>query len=272
VAPTIASQPANQTVLAGQTATFSVAANGLAPMTYQWSKNGSVIGSATSATYTTPAETTTDNNAQFTVTVSNNAGNVHSSSATLTVNATSLILNSSSTAMNFGSVTVGTNGSQNVTLTNAGNSNITVSNVSVSGAGFNASGVNGLILTPGQTATLTATFTPAAAGSGTGSVTVASNATNSPDTIALTGNGIAAVNHSVTLSWTPSTSTVTGYNAYSSKVSGGPYTKLNSSVDSAMSYTDSTVQAGQTYYYVVTSVESSNVESIYSSEVSALIP
>ena len=162
---------------------------------------------------------------------------------------------------------------QSVTLTNAGNSSVTISNVTVSGAGFNASGVSsGLILTPGQTATLTATFAPAAAGSVTGSVSVASNATNSPDSIALSGTGVAAVNHSVALTWTPSTSTVIGYNTYSSAKSGGPYTKMTGTPVAATSYTDSSVQAGQTYYFVVTSVDSSNVESAYSAEVSALIP
>jgi fibronectin type 3 domain-containing protein len=115
-----------------------------------------------------------------------------------------------------------------------------------------------------------ATFTPSTAGSATGSVTVASNAAT--DTIALSGTGAAAAaSHSVVLSWTGATS-VTGYNTYSSTVSGGPYTKLNSSQDTSTTYTDSTVQTGKTYFYVVTSVSSSNVESVYSSEISATIP
>ncbi len=46
VAPTITTQPANQTVAAGQTATFSVVATGTAPLTYQWQKNGSAISGA----------------------------------------------------------------------------------------------------------------------------------------------------------------------------------------------------------------------------------
>ena len=86
VAPTITSQPASQTITAGQTATFSVVANGTAPLSYQWSKNGTAIGGATSSSYTTPAETTSDSGAQFTVVVSNSVGNVTSNSATLTVN------------------------------------------------------------------------------------------------------------------------------------------------------------------------------------------
>ncbi len=60
VLPTITTQPANQTVTAGQTATFTVVAAGAAPLNYQWQKNGVNIAGATSASYTTPAATTSD--------------------------------------------------------------------------------------------------------------------------------------------------------------------------------------------------------------------
>ena len=83
--PTITSQPVNQTVVAGQTATFSVVAAGTAPLTYQWTKNGANISGATSASYATPATTTADNNSTFQVTVSNAAGSILSAKATLTV-------------------------------------------------------------------------------------------------------------------------------------------------------------------------------------------
>src|SRR6184192_3196882 len=86
VAPTITTQPVNQTITAGQTATFTVVANGTTPMTYQWKKSGMAISGATSSSYTTPATTSSDNGSQFTVVVSNVAGNVTSSAATLTVN------------------------------------------------------------------------------------------------------------------------------------------------------------------------------------------
>ncbi len=86
VAPTITTQPANQTVTAGQTAIFSVVAAGTAPLSYQWQKNGANISGATLASYTTPATATTDNGSTFQVVVSNTAGSVTSSAATLTVN------------------------------------------------------------------------------------------------------------------------------------------------------------------------------------------
>lgn len=85
--PAITTQPANQTVTAGQTATFMVVAMGTAPLNYQWQKNGTAISVATSASYTTPATTSSDNGAQFVVVVSNSAGSVTSNAATLTVNA-----------------------------------------------------------------------------------------------------------------------------------------------------------------------------------------
>jgi hypothetical protein len=86
VAPTITTQPANQTVTAGQTATFSVTASGTAPLSYQWQKNAAPITGATAASYTTPVTTTADSGELFRVVVSNLAGSATSNTATLTVN------------------------------------------------------------------------------------------------------------------------------------------------------------------------------------------
>jgi hypothetical protein len=83
--PTIATQPANQTVSAGQTATFSVVANGSSPLSFQWQLNGTSIPGATSASYTTPVTTTANNGQQFRVVVTNSLGSVTSNIATLTV-------------------------------------------------------------------------------------------------------------------------------------------------------------------------------------------
>ncbi len=274
VAPSITTQPSSQTITAGQTATFSVTATGTAPLSYQWSSNGTAISGATSSTYTTPAETTSASGAQFAVVVSNTAGNATSSAAILTVNAVPpgrLVAGAS--ALSFGNVNIGSSSSLGVTFTNSGSSSINISNVTISGPGFTASGVSaGLIVTSGQIVTLNVTFAPAATGSVTGSVSVVSNASNSPASITLTGTGVAPISQSGTLNWTASTSTVIGYDVYRGTVSGGPYTKINSSVDATTTFTDTTVQAGQTYYWVVTAVNSSNVQSTDSNQVSATIP
>ena len=84
-APTITTQPGNQAVALGQPATFSVAATGLGSLSYQWSRNGTAIAGATSASYTTPATTAADNGAVFSVAVSDVFGSTSSNAATLAV-------------------------------------------------------------------------------------------------------------------------------------------------------------------------------------------
>ncbi len=191
VAPSITSQPVSKTVTAGQTATFQVAASGSAPLAFQWRKNGTAIGGATAASYTTPATTTADNAAQFTVLVSNSAGSVTSGAATLTVSAATATLSVTPTTVSFGNVDTSTINTLPVVLKNTGTANLTISGVTASGTGFSSSNVSGgTTLGAGQSATMNVTFAPAATGSATGSVVVASNATNSPSTISLTGNGV----------------------------------------------------------------------------------
>jgi hypothetical protein len=89
IAPAITSHPQDTAVIAGQTATFSVTATGTAPLSYQWKKNGSDIG-GNSESYTTSATTLADNNATFSVVVTNMAGRADSREATLTVTATAV--------------------------------------------------------------------------------------------------------------------------------------------------------------------------------------
>jgi len=86
-APQIGVQPANQTVTAGQTATFGVVATGTVPLRYQWRKGGTDIAGASGSSYTTPATVSADNGSSFTVVVSNAAGSMTSNAATLTVTA-----------------------------------------------------------------------------------------------------------------------------------------------------------------------------------------
>jgi hypothetical protein len=231
------------------------------------------ISGASSSTYTTPATATSDSSMQFNVTVSNSAGSVTSNVVTLTVNVPPGQLTVSTSILSFGNVNVGSSSVLGVTFTNSGSANINISNVIIAGPGFTASGIPaGLVLTSGQTASLSATFAPAAGGSVSGSVSVTSDASNSPATITLSGTGVQPVAHSAGLSWIASPSTVIGYNVYRATISGGPYTLLNSSVVTTTQYSDANVQSGQTYYYVVTAVDSSNMESSYSNQSSATIP
>ena len=185
------------------------------------------------------------------------------------------LLGANPTSLNFGNVNDGSSSTLNATLTNNGNSNVTISGVSASGTGFSASGVaSGLILGPGQSATLQVAFNPASAGSVSGNVAVSSNATNSPLAISLAGTGIQMGPNSVSLTWTASSSSnLAGYYVYRGTTQGA-YSKLNSTPVADVDYTDSTVQSGAntTYYYVVTAVDSNNVESTDSNVASALVP
>ena len=83
----ITTPPASQSATVGSTATFSVVAGGTGPFSYRWLRNGTAISGATAATYTTPLLSSSDNGAQFSVTVGNTAGTatVTSTLATLTV-------------------------------------------------------------------------------------------------------------------------------------------------------------------------------------------
>jgi len=184
-------------------------------------------------------------------------------------------LGASTSSLSFGNVNDGTTASQNVTLTNTGNSNVTISSVGATGTGFSASGVQtGLMLTPNQTATLTVSFDPSSPGAVVGSATVTSNATNSPVSIGLSGTGEAVTEHSVGLSWTASTTAgVVGYYVYRGTTSGS-YTRISTSAVAVTTYSDSSVTSGQdiTYYYVVTAVDGSGVESSDSNLATVTVP
>ena len=85
-APAIQTQPTDQAVAIGQTATFAVVATGTGTLSYQWSKNSSAISGASSGTYVTAAATLADQGAKFSADITDTYGSVTASSpATLTV-------------------------------------------------------------------------------------------------------------------------------------------------------------------------------------------
>jgi len=174
--------------------------------------------------------------------------------------------------MSFGNVAVGANSKKQGTLT-AGGSDIQVTSAAWNGQGYSLSGITFPATVPaGQSVPFTVTFAPQAPGSTPGSIVFDSDATNSPSTETMTGSGTQSSSHTVSLTWDPSTSQVVGYNVYRRVGSTGSYSKINPSLNTTTSYTDSAVQSGLTYDYVTTAVDSSNVESIYSNLASASIP
>ena len=107
VKPTITTQPKSQTVPEGNSVTFSVVATGTAPLKYQWKKNGTAISDATSSSYKISSVKSSDEGS-YTVTVSNSAGSVTSSVATLTMiqDPNPIVLNSITIFANGTSLTV----------------------------------------------------------------------------------------------------------------------------------------------------------------------
>ena len=178
------------------------------------------------------------------------------------------------TSLNFGNVSVGTNAQLNGTLT-ASVASVTVNSDTLNNPVFALSGLPSypIVIPAGQHVQFTVTFTPSATGAASGSLSFASTASNSPTIESLAGTGTPPPQHTVNLSWTASTSqNIIGYNIYRGVKSGGPYSKINSVLNASTLYTDSTVADGVTYYYVSTSVNSSNMESGYSNQTTAVIP
>ena len=207
------------------------------------------------------------------IAISSNAGSsplsIHLTGSGVTTNTR---LSANTTSLNFGTVAVGTANSQNVQLKNTGNTNVAISSVTTAGTGFAASGGVNVTLTPNQSIEVAVRFDPRAPGGVAGTLTITSNAPTVH--VALAGQGAGArSSHTVSLSWAPSISAaVIGYNVYRSSVSGGPYTRLNPSVELLTSFADHTVSGGETYYYVVTAIDFGIIESTFSNQASVTIP
>lgn len=199
--------------------------------------------------------------------------NTQSQSTNTTTTTTAGALAVSPSTLNFGRVAVGNSASLTGTLS-ASNADVTVSSAAWSGSGYSVSGVTfPMSVAAGQSAQYTVTFTPPAAGTLPGSISFVSNATDSSPKQSFSGVGTqTTTQHSVSLTWNPSTSTVSGYNLYRGTQSGGPYSRLNSSMLLGTSYDDGGVPSGGTYYYVSTAVDADNNESAYSNEATAAIP
>jgi uncharacterized cupredoxin-like copper-binding protein len=102
-----------------------------------------------------------------------------------------LQLTPSTTALSFGNQTLNASATQSVTLTNTGNSAVSISQVNVAGTGFSLNGSAPVVtLSAGQAASFSVTFTPTVAGNATGSASVVSTAANSPLSISLAGVGV----------------------------------------------------------------------------------
>lgn len=207
----------------------------------------------------------------FNGTITLTSGSGHQLTESVNGTGITLYLTLTPSNLNFGNTIVGETSALSVLVTNTGTAAVTISSDSIAGAGFTLAALTlPVTLNPNQTTSFSVNFDPSLAGSFTGTASLVSNATNSPTVETFSGRGI----HAVSLTWTASTSPgVTGYNVYRGTVSGGPYSdQLTSTPIAATSYTDTTVVAGQTYYYVTTAVGTGGENSVYSNQAVATVP
>jgi len=234
--------PASASLVTSGTQQFTATVSGSSNTAVTWSATGGSVSS--SGLYTAPSTAGT-----YTVQATSAADTTKSASATVTVSTAPVV----SVTISPSSTSILTSGTQQFTATVSGSSNTAVT-WSATGGSVSSSG---LYTAPNTAGSFTVKAT-----------SVADNTKSASATIAVS----APVQHTVTLNWTASASTVSGYNVYRSTVSGGPYTQINTVLNASTNYVDNTVTSGATYFYVVPSVDASNVKSAFSNQVSVTIP
>ena len=172
-------------------------------------------------------------------------------------------------SLNFGSVILGTTGTETSSLTASGGP-VTVTSAASSSGQFSISGVSFPLTIPsGQSVSFGVVFTPTAAGNASANLSFSSSSSATKTNEALTAK---ATSPYISLSWSPSTSQVSGYNVYRGTSSSGPFARLNSSLNTTTSFTDNSIGVGATYFYATTAVNSSGQESSYSNMAEVNVP
>ena len=194
-------------------------------------------------------------------------------SPTPTPTPSSASLSATPSSLGFGSQVLNTPTTQTVKITNTGSVVVAITQDTIAGAGFSVGITTPINLSPAQSVSVPVVFNPAAAGTVNGSLVLMSNGATVLS-VPLAGTGLAPLAHSVDIAWDASTSaTLQGYNVYRSTVSGGPYSKISPTVaTSTLLFTDATPVSGKQYFYVVTAVDTSGVESAASTQVAVTIP
>jgi hypothetical protein len=231
-----------------------------------------VASGASSASFTA---TVSSVSTAATVTLTASSGSV-SEAFTLQLGAGTTILSVNATTIAFGNVNLSSPATQTVTLTSTGTLPVVVSSAATLGTGFTVSGATlPLTLSANQTATLSVEFDPTTAGSASGTLTIVSTSTTNPtNVIALTGTGVST-SYEVNLTWSApisSSDPVAGYIVYRAPSGSTSYQQISTSVVTQTAYTDSSVQTGQTYDYIVESVDASGSDSVPSNMASVAIP
>jgi len=258
--------PFNATIASGGTQQFSVTVTNCEDKSVTWSATAGTVSS--SGLFTAPTVTTDQT---VTVTATSVTDPTKSASATVTVKAPVPALAVSPTSLTFSAQQGGGNPTPaNISITNTGGGSMNFT-VSSDAPWLTVTPSNGTVPSSPQVAVAIGAMVP---GTYTGHVTItAAGATGSPKTVTvlltITSPPIA---HCVDLSWNASSSSnIVSYSAYRATAAGGPYELISSAI-TGLTYTDTTVVPGTTYYYVVTAINDVTQESPYSVEAKAIVP
>jgi len=253
----------------------SIALTGANPGDFaQTNTCGSSVAAGASCTISVTFDPAATGSLSASVSFTDNA-NGSPQSLSLSGTGTSTTVNLSPSSLSFTNQPISvTSSTQIVTLTNGGNTALSISGLTITGtnaADFaEVADTCGSSVAAGANCSIGVAFTPSTSNPETASLTIADSATGSPQTVSLSGSGI----HNVGLLWTPSsTSGVVGYYVYRGTTPGGESsTPLNSTPAAGTNLTDESVTAGSTYYYVVTAVGSDGTQSPASAESSTTVP
>lgn len=176
------------------------------------------------------------------------------------------------TSVDFGVVAIGKKETKELVVENGGNSDVVISRVTVNGGNFTVLGGDNVRLSPGQRTSLLVQFDPQSNGKRQATVSILSSAQAAAMEIPVSGTGAAMSGKSVTLKWEESLTSVAGYNIYRSNEQEGSYIKLEPAPVTVATYMDSGLAAGQTYSYLIRAVDTNNVESDDSEEITVMVP
>jgi hypothetical protein len=176
------------------------------------------------------------------------------------------------THLNFGNVTVGATATVTGRLL-AGATDVTIYSAGITSPEFALSGISFPLTIPaGHSKSYQVTFNPSASGEASSVIAFQSSSAHLSTEQALIGTGMPRASHSVNLSWNSGSAGVVGYNVFRATSSSGPYSKINSAPDPNTSFLDTSVQGGQTYFYVTTAIGSDGKQSAFSNWIQVVIP
>jgi len=199
-----AGQKATQSVTVTNTGTAAVLISGVSASGTGFSASGvttsQTVNAGQNVTLTVSFAPQSAGAVTGSVTITSNA---NGSPLTISLSGTGVqaALTATPSGVSFGSVPVGTSTSQTIQLSNSGTAVLTITQMSAAGSGFSTGTVTlPISLNPGQSTTFNAQYLPTATGTMAGSISIISNAPTSPNSLALSGNGVAAI---LTLGFNP---------------------------------------------------------------------